>query len=128
MFDEKQPKFTETSTPLNTSLPFLLKMTGVILMHFWVSVVVSSSLRKPEVPDLNLDLRTGHSTLQLAMRMLRKIHSKNSVDRNFIADYGVYCCINTDLFRTNSSVVNEITPHKSPLFKRARNVVVEVIL
>ena len=61
-------------------------MPEVILTHFWVSVVVSSSLQKPEVPDLNLDLRTDrHSTLQLAMRMLRKIHAKNSVDRNFIS-------------------------------------------
>ena len=48
---------------------------------------------------------TPHSTLQLAMRMLRKIHAKNSVDRNFSTDYGVYCCINTDLFRINRDCV-----------------------
>ena len=55
---------------------------------------------------------------------------------NFHHKYGVFYGINAGLFNWNetrlctdqSTEVGGITPHQSPLFKRERNVVVDVIL
>ena len=62
------------------------------------------------------------------------LHAEICVDKYFITDYGVFYGINAGLFnrtglRTgHSTVVDGITPHKSSLFKRGGNVVMEVIL